>query len=79
MNTNTEITWKDVTRNEIRTFASTHNAVEFNDWCDTQGIDCEWLEVTLTDFNDGYYNVVLSEYDLNVMYYDGVLEEITEL
>ena len=78
MRTNTEITWRDVTINEIRTFASTHNAVEIDNWCGLEGIDCEWLDVTITDFNDGYYNVVLPEYGLNVMYYDGVLEEINE-
>jgi hypothetical protein len=67
------------TINEIRTFAETNDAVAFDKWCDDNGVMNEWLDVTLTDFNDGYYNVVLSEYDLNVMYYDGVLEEITEL
>ena len=78
MRTNTEITWRDVTINEIRTFASTHNAVEFDNWCGLEGIDCEWLDVTLTDFNDETYNVVLPEYDIHVMYYNGKLEEFNE-
>jgi hypothetical protein len=67
------------TINEIQTFAENNDAVAFDKWCDANGVANEWLDVSLTDFNDGYYNVVLSEYDLNVMYYDGVLEEITEL
>ena len=66
------------TLNEIRTFAETNDAVAFDKYCDTNGISNEWLDVTITDFNDGYYNVVLPEYGLNVMYYDGVLEEINE-
>ena len=63
---------------EIQAFAETNDAVAFDKYCDTNGISNEWLDVTLTDFNDGYYNVVLPEYGLNVMYYDGVLEEINE-
>jgi hypothetical protein len=66
------------TLSEIRIFAETNDAVAFDKWCDTNRISNEWLEVTLTDFNDGYYNVLLPEYGLNVMYYDGVLEEINE-
>ena len=66
------------TLNEIRTFAEANDAVAFDKYCDTNGISNEWLDVTITDFNDGYYNVVLPEYGLNVMYYDGVLEEINE-
>ena len=66
------------TLNEIRTFAENNDAVAFDKYCETNGISNEWLDVTITDFNDGYYNVVLPEYGLNVMYYDGVLEEINE-
>lgn len=64
-----------MTLNEIRTFAETNDAVAFDKWCDVNGISNEWLDVTLTDFNDGYYNVVLSEYDTHVMFIDGKLEE----
>jgi hypothetical protein len=38
-----------------------------------------WDEVTLTNFNDGYYNVELPEYGLQVVYYDGVLDFIDDL
>jgi hypothetical protein len=68
-----------ITLNEIRTFAENNNAAEFDRWCDINGIPNEWLDVTLTDFNDGYYNVDLFAHGVNVMYYNGVLEEITEL
>jgi dsDNA-binding SOS-regulon protein len=63
------------TLNEIRTFAETNDAVAFDKWCDTNSISNEWLDVTITDFNDEYYNVYLSEYGVNVMYYNGKLEE----
>ena len=66
------------TLNEIRTFAETNDAVSFDKYCDVNGISNEWLDVTLTDFNDEYYNVYLSEYGLNVMYYNGKLEEFIE-
>ena len=66
------------TLNEIRTFAETNDAATFDKYCDANGISNEWLDVTLTDFNDEYYNVYLSEYGLNVMYYNGKLEEFIE-
>jgi len=68
-----------ITLNEIRTFAENNNAAEFDRWCDINGIPNEWLDVTLTDFNDGFYNVDLFAHGVNVLYYNGVLEEITEL
>jgi hypothetical protein len=66
------------TINEIRTFAENNDAVAFDKWCDDNGVVNEWLDVTLTDFNDGYYNVMLSVEGVNVMYYNGVLEEFNE-
>jgi len=74
MNTITEITL-----NEIIDFAEDNTASEFNEWCESQGIELEWLDITLTDINKGYYNVILPGYDLNVMYYHGELTYIDEL
>ena len=74
MNTITEITL-----NEIIDFAEDNTASEFNEWCETHGIELELLDITLTDINKGYYNVILSEYDLNVMYYNGELTYVDEL
>jgi len=65
--------------NEIIDFAENNTAAEFNAWCESQGIELEWLDITLTDINKGYYNVILPEYDLNVMYYHGELTYIDEL
>jgi hypothetical protein len=36
---------------------------QFEDYCESKGILVEWLEVTVSDFDDGYYNVILPEYD----------------
>ena len=65
-------------KSDIKAIAKVKDAVGFDRFCEDNNIINEWLEVTLTDFNDGYYNVVLPEYGLNVMYIDGVLEEINE-
>ena len=63
------------TINEIRTFAENNDAVAFDKWCDDNKVFVEWLDVTLTDFNDGYYNVYLPNYAKGVMFIDGKLEE----
>ena len=48
------------------------NPVQFEAHCEANGIQIEWLDVTLTDFNDGFYNVTLPDYnDVNVFASDG--------
>ena len=39
------------------------NPVQFEAYCEANGIFIEWLDVTLTDFNDGFYNIILPDYD----------------
>ncbi len=39
------------------------NPVQFESYCETNGILIEWLDVTLTDFNDGLYHVTLPAYN----------------
>jgi len=39
------------------------NPVQFEAYCEANGIFIEWLDVTLTDFNDGFYNVTLPDYE----------------
>ena len=39
------------------------NPVQFEAYCETNGIFVEWLDVTLTDLNDGFYNVTLPDYN----------------
>ena len=48
------------------------NPVQFEAYCETNGIQTEWLEVCVSDFNDGVYNVALSDYDdVNVFAING--------
>lgn len=53
------------------------NPVQFEAYCDNNGIQTEWLEVCVSDFNDGFYNVSLPDYnDANVFASDGSAVEI---
>jgi hypothetical protein len=71
---------KKFTIEEIRNFAENLNAVEFEAFCDKAKIHTSWLDIdNLMNYNEGYYNVELRDYDLFVSYYDGVLEEFTKL
>jgi len=45
-------------------------AVKFDKWLEENNINFEWLDVTLTDFNDGYYNILLED-DTNICFVDG--------
>ena len=60
---------------EIRTFAENNDAVAFDKFCDDNGIANTWLDVTLTNYNEEYYNVYLPNYAIGVMFYNGKLEE----
>jgi len=53
------------------------NPVQFEAYCETNGIQTEWLDVTLSDFNEGFYNVTLPDYnDRSVFASDGSEVEI---
>ena len=53
------------------------NPIQFETYCETNKIQIEWLDVTLTDFNEGFYNVTLPDYnDANVFASDGSAVEI---
>jgi hypothetical protein len=52
------------------------NPVQFEAYCERNSILVEWLDVTLSDFNDGYYNVILPDYNnVNVFAIDGSVIE----
>jgi hypothetical protein len=61
--------------NEIKEFAMSNNAEAFDKFCDENKIVNGWLDVNIMDYNEDYYNVVLPEYGVDVMYYNGKLEE----
>ena len=67
-----------ITPKELFEIASTLDAVGFESFCELNGIYVSWLDVSLMDYNDGYYNVELPEYSLEVSYYNGVLESFFE-
>lgn len=49
----------------------------FEAYCDNNGIQTEWSEVCVSDFNDGFYNVTLSDFnDANVFANNGSAVEI---
>jgi hypothetical protein len=53
------------------------NPVQFEEYCDYNQIQIDWLDVNITDFNEGYYNVVLPKYnDISVFAVDGSPVEI---
>ena len=41
---------------------------QFESYCDFNGIQTEWLEVTLSNFNDGVYHITLPEYGNRCVY-----------
>ncbi len=68
-----------ITKKEIYDLAPKMDAKAFDAFCEKNKIDTIWLDVTLTNYNQEYYNVDLPTLGLNVIYYDGELEEIVEL
>lgn len=53
------------------------NPVEFEAYCESNNIFIEWMDVTITNFNDGVYNAVLPDYnDASVFAMDGEVVEI---
>jgi hypothetical protein len=53
------------------------NPVQFEAYCEANGIQTEWLDVSVSDYNEGFYNVTLSDYnDANVFASDGSVVEI---
>ena len=68
-----------ITKRELIAIAPTITAAEFEALCEKNRIHTSWLDVSLMDYNDGYYNVEIMEYNLFVAYYNGKLEEIYDL
>lgn len=64
------------TINEIKEFAQANDAIAFEQYCTDNGIFNEWLDVTITNYNEEYYNVYLPNYAVGVTYYNGDFVEI---
>ena len=48
-----------ITTTQVLDQAKQMDAVTFEEWMDKNNVGYEWLDVTLTDYNDGYYNILL--------------------
>jgi hypothetical protein len=59
---------------EIIQKAESTDAVGFDAWLSENNVNYEWLDVTLTDLNDGYYNILLED-DTNILFIDGVYQK----
>ena len=68
-----------ITKRELKAIAPTITAAEFEELCERNGIFVSWLDVNLMNYNEEYYNVEVEEYGLEVIYYNGKLEEINEI
>jgi len=59
-----------ITTTQVLDQAKQMNAVTFEKWMDKNNVGYEWLDVTLTDRNDGFYNILLDD-GTNVCFIDG--------
>ena len=50
-----------ITTTQVLDQAKQMDAVTFEEWMDKNNVGYEWLDVTLTDYNDGYYNILLDD------------------
>ncbi len=62
-----------MTNQDIIKKAKSTDAVGFENWLSKKNLSYEWLDVTLTDFNDGYYNILDND-DVNILFIDGVYQ-----
>jgi hypothetical protein len=67
-----------ITLDQLITETKGMNPVRFEAYCNSNKIKIEWMDVTINDFNDGFYNVVLPEFNFaEVFASDGSWVEIT--
>ena len=60
---------------EIKSVARKLDAATFQKWMDDNNISYQWLDCTLTDLNDGDYNITLDDYDDEfISFYNGKYE-----
>ena len=59
-----------ITTTQVLDQAKQMDAVSFEKWMDKNNVGYEWLDVTLTNYNDGYYNILLDD-GTNVCFIDG--------
>ena len=60
---------------QILAKAEISDAVQFEQFLTDNNISNTWLDVCLTDYNQEYFNIVLDDYDHDVIFYNGVYEK----
>ena len=69
-----------ISKTELMERARTMDASSFDDWCDGNNIHTSWVDVeNIMDFNEGYYLIEIVEYALEMCFYNGELEMISEI
>ena len=59
-----------ITTTQILKHAKKVDAAAFDKWLTKNDVNYDWLDITLTDMNDGWYNIVLED-DTNICFVDG--------
>jgi hypothetical protein len=64
-----------MTLDQIIFKAKVSDAVEFEKFLTDNNINNTWLDVCLTNYNEGYFNITLDDYeDFDIFFADGVYE-----
>ena len=64
-----------MTLDQITAQAENVDAIDFAKFLEENNINNTWLDVCLTNFNEGYFNITLDDYeDFNIIFDDGVYE-----
>jgi hypothetical protein len=64
-----------MTLDQIITQAESVDAIDFEKFLEVNNINNTWLDVCLTNYNEGYFNITLDDYeDFNIIFDDGVYE-----
>ncbi len=65
-----------MTLDQILVKAETSDAVQFEQFLTDNNINNTWLDVCLTDYNEGYFNITLDDYGhQDIIFCDGVYEK----
>jgi len=69
-----------ITKKELMAIAPNMKAAEFEEWCESKRIHTSWVDVdNIMDYNDGYYNIEIVEYEMFFSFYNGEFEMMGEM
>jgi hypothetical protein len=64
-----------MTLDQIIAKAKVSDAVQFEKFLEDNSISNTWLDVCITDYNEGDFNITLDDYDdFNIAFFNGVYE-----